>query len=143
LVDNYIDIFVIAGYNDYKKVNTVFGKLRCYIMANSLPMSNILDALVPITRFNRGESNKIFDEVKADGYKIVVKNNVPACVLISPERYKALMEALEDRYLIALAEERERNGTGATIPFEDILAEDGLTLADLEDVPMEYGVDFE
>ena len=112
-------------------------------MAHSLPMSNMLDSLIPITRFNKGESNKIFDEVKASGYKIVVKNNAPACVLLSPERYKALIDTLEEEYLCALVEERERNGSGTTIPFADILAKHGTTLKELDEIPMEYGVDFE
>lgn len=103
-------------------------------MVNSLPASDILDALVPITRFNRGESSKIFDEVKKTGYKIVVNSDVPACVLISPERYKALMDALDDAYLLNLALEREANGSGKTYTFEEILAEDGLTLKDLDDM---------
>jgi hypothetical protein len=49
-------------------------------------------------------------------------------------------EALEDEYLLALAEERLRNGTGVTYTFEEILAKDGLTLADIqamEDVEIE------
>jgi PHD/YefM family antitoxin component YafN of YafNO toxin-antitoxin module len=107
---------------------------------NGLPTSSTLDALIPITRFNRGEANKIFDEVEAAGYKIVVKNNVPACVLISPEKYKEMIEMFEDHHLFALAKERERNDNGMTHSFEDLLAKDGLTLADIdamEDVEIE------
>ena len=112
-------------------------------MYNPISLSNALDALVPITRFNRGEANKIFDEVRETGCKIVVKNNAPACVLLTPERYKEMVDMIEDQYLLALAEERERNDTGKTYTFEEVLAKDGLTMADLEDIPMEYGVDFE
>ena len=36
------------------------------------------------------------------------------------------------KYLLSLAEERIRNDNAPTIPFEKILAEDGLTIADLE-----------
>ena len=39
----------------------------------------MMKAMIPITRFNRGEANKIFDEVEASGYKVVVKTiNLPA-----------------------------------------------------------------
>jgi hypothetical protein len=41
-------------------------------------------------------------------------------------------EALEDEYLLALALERERNDTGVTYTFAEVLAKDGLTFADLE-----------
>ncbi len=109
-------------------------------MLNVLALSNALDALVPITRFNKGEANKVFDEVRESGCKVVVKNNVPACVLLSPETYKELIELIEDQYLLALAEERIKNDTGETYTFEEVLAENGLTLADLdaiEDVEFE------
>lgn len=35
-------------------------------------------------------------EVETTGTKIVVKNNKPACVLISPAQYESLMEMLSD-----------------------------------------------
>ena len=101
-------------------------------MLNSLPISNTLDALIPISRFDKGEADEIFDEVRESGWKIVVKNNVPACVMLTPERYKEMMELIEDEYLLALVEERERNGSGVTYSFEEVLAKDGLTLADVE-----------
>jgi PHD/YefM family antitoxin component YafN of YafNO toxin-antitoxin module len=93
---------------------------------------NILDALIPISRFNKGEASKIFDEVRLSGYKIVVKNNVPACVLITPERYQEMVDMIEDQYLLELAEERERNSTGVEYSFEEILSERGLTTADID-----------
>ncbi|MDR0446252.1 MAG: type II toxin-antitoxin system Phd/YefM family antitoxin [Oscillospiraceae bacterium] len=103
------------------------------MMTSSRMTGEMLDALVPITRFNRGESGKIFDEVKAAGCKVVVKNNVPTCVLISPERYKELMEELDDAYLLSLALEREATGSGKTYTLEEMLAMDGLTLDALDD----------
>ncbi len=109
-------------------------------MLNYLSLSNTLDALVPITRFNKGEANKVFDEVREAGCKVVVKNNVPACVLLAPETYKNLVDLIEDQYLLALAEERERNDTGEYYTFEEILAQDGMTLEELdamEDVEIE------
>ena len=101
-------------------------------MLNVLSLSSALDALVPITRFNRGEANKIFDEVRESGCKIVVKNNTPACVMLTPERYQEMMELIEDQYLLALAEERLKNDTGVDISFEELLAEEGRTIADIE-----------
>jgi hypothetical protein len=50
-------------------------------------------------------------------------------------------EILEDEHLLALALEREKNGSGKTYSFEEILAEDGLTIEEIdnmEDVELEY-----
>ena len=65
---------------------------------------NVLDSIIPISRFNKGEANKIFSDVKKFGTKIVVKNNVPECVLMSPQTYQQMMEEYEDAVLAAEAE---------------------------------------
>ncbi|MDR0999263.1 MAG: type II toxin-antitoxin system Phd/YefM family antitoxin [Clostridiales bacterium] len=101
-------------------------------MANNVFSGNILDAFVPISRFNKGEAYKIFDEVRASGCKIVVKNNTPTCILLAPERYQAMMDIIDDHYLLALAEERLKNDDGVSHSFEEVLAKDGLTLSDIE-----------
>ncbi|MDR2558148.1 MAG: type II toxin-antitoxin system Phd/YefM family antitoxin [Oscillospiraceae bacterium] len=106
-------------------------------MINSLSVSSMLDALVPISRFNKGEANKIFDEVKESGCKIVVKNNVPACVLLTPERYQEMLEMLEDQYLLALAEERVKRGNGRTYSFDDVIKSHGFTKEELEGTEVE------
>jgi PHD/YefM family antitoxin component YafN of YafNO toxin-antitoxin module len=102
-----------------------------------------LDSLVPITRFNRGEAGKIFDEVREAGLKIVVKNNHPACVMLAPERYNAMMDIIHDQYLLELAEERLKNDNGIYHPAEKVYAELGIEADDLDEIPMEYGVDWE
>lgn len=54
------------------------------------------------------------------------------------------IDAFEDEYLLELALERKKNDTGVRISFEEILAEDGLTIEDIdrmieeEDVELEY-----
>jgi len=109
-------------------------------MLNEISLSNSLDALVSITRFNRGEANKIFEEVRESGCKIVVKNNVPTCVMLAPERFKAMVDMIEDQALLAVAEARMRYNSGELRSFEDVLNKDGLTLADvdnMEDVEIE------
>ena len=73
---------------------------------NAINSINILDSIIPISRFNKGEANRIFTEVKNDGIKIVVKNNIPECVLISPKDYQALIEQYEDALLLAEANKR-------------------------------------
>jgi len=109
-------------------------------MLNEISLSNALDAVIPITRFNRGEASKIFDEVKESGCKVVVKNNIPTCVMLTPERFKEMIDMIEDQALIAVAEARLQYSTGKVYSLEELLAEDGLTLADIdamEDVEIE------
>lgn len=102
-------------------------------MLGVVAMSSALDAMVPISRFNRGEANKIFDEVRATGCKIVLKNNEPICVLLSPERYQEMVEMIEDQYLLALVEERERNGSGITYSAEEVYSKLGVD-GDLDEI---------
>ena len=50
-------------------------------------MNNIMGAIqntISISLFNRGLAGKIFDEVKRCDAKVVMKNNVPECVLMPP-----------------------------------------------------------
>lgn len=63
----------------------------------------ILTNTVSISDFNRGLAGRIFESVRKDGPKVVMKNNVPECVLLSPEEYRALMEELEQLHKAAEA----------------------------------------
>ena len=101
-------------------------------MIDSVLRGNVLDALIPISRFNKGEANKIFDEVRVSGFKVVVKNNTPTCVLLTPEMFKEMTDLIDDQYLIKLAEERLRTNNPSTHSFEEVLAKDGHTIMDIE-----------
>ena len=109
----------------------------------NMPSSRVLDLTVPITRFNKGEANKVFDEVKQSGCKIVLKNNTPACVLISPDKYREIMDEIEDARLYALVAERIESDTGITHSAEEVYERLGIQDDALDEIPMEYGVDFE
>lgn len=85
-------------------------------------VSNFMNSMVPITRFNKGEASKIFDEVIAAGIKIVVKNNKPSCVLMAPEKYAEMSEELENYRLIVEADHRIQIAKGSDfVSQEDIL----------------------
>jgi len=104
-------------------------------MDSQASVISMMKAMIPITRFNRGEANKIFEEVETSGYKVVVKNNKPACVLISPEKYEALMELLSDYHLLLEAQERMANHDNSEVKTQDeVMHELGLTDADLDGV---------
>lgn len=78
------------------------------IMKN-LSMKSMLNQIVPISRFNRGEANKIFAELKKTGVKAVLKNNVRVGVLVEPGQYDEMVELLEDYALFLEAEQRVKN----------------------------------
>ena len=101
-------------------------------------MTSVVSAIrntVPITQFNRGLAGQIFEDVKAHGPKVVMKNNAAECVLLSPEEYVRLMDELNDARLAALAAERLANLDPATlVPAEKVWERLGITQADLDAV---------
>lgn len=105
---------------------------------NNMSIVGMMNSMVPITRFNKGEATKIFDEVEHSGTKIVVKNNKPACVLISPAQYESLMEMISDYMLHAEAEARmANNNPSENICQDDMMKELGISQEDLDDIDVE------
>lgn len=98
---------------------------------------NIIAAIqntISITQFNRGLAGKIFQEVKQTGAKVVMKNNAPECVLLSPEEYVRLMDEVNDARLLTLAVKRMENfNPNNTIPENQVMNELGITDEDLSD----------
>ena len=108
-------------------------------MRSNMQAAEFMRSMVPVSRFNKGEAAKIFDEVSRTGIKIAVKNNKPACVLLSPERYESLLEEIEDLELMMEAEKRIEEG-GLTYPQEEVMQRLGISQADIdaaEDVEIE------
>lgn len=103
-----------------------------------ISVTGMLKTLIPISRFNKGEANKIFDEVETTGTKIVVKNNKPACVLISPTQYESLMEMLSDFILKEEAQARmEHYNASENRTQEQMLQEFGIPQSELDTVDVE------
>ncbi len=74
---------------------------------NAINTLKLINAIIPITRFNKGEAGKIIDEVKQNGPRIIVKNNVPECVMISLEDYNSLTEAANRTVTLNVSKEAE------------------------------------
>ena len=107
-------------------------------MKYNTSIKDIMNFIVPITRFNRGEASKIFDEVEENGFKIVIKNNIPACVLVKPARYEEMIEMLDDYSLFFEAEKRlETAATEGYISNEQVLNELGIRDSDLDEVEVD------
>lgn len=78
--------------------------------------------------------------MKQSGAKVVMKNNVAECVLISPEEYVRLMDEVNDARLLAVASERMAHFNPATLISEEEMnrrlgiTEDKLTGFDEVDI---------
>ena len=104
----------------------------------TMSITEMMKAMIPITRFNKGEANKIFDEVQTEGTKIVVKNNKPACILLSPTRYESLIETLSDYMLYTEAENRIKNNSDSeNLTQDDVMREFGVSQDDLDGIDVE------
>ena len=101
-------------------------------------MQSVVSAIsntVSISQFNRGLAGKIFTDVKKTGAKVVMKNNEAEVVLLPPDQYVELMDALNDYKLLTLAMERlDHYDPAALIPEEEMNRELGLTQEELDSV---------
>ena len=87
---------------------------------------------VSISLFNRGLAGKVFQEVRKSGAKVVIKNNEPECVLLSPEEYIRLMDEVNDARLLEIAVARmQQYDPAAVVSAEEVYAKCGITEEDL------------
>ena len=100
--------------------------------------ADILQSLVPISQFNKGQAAKIFDRLHSENELIVLKNNQPSAIILSPEEYTRLTEIEEDYYLLLEANRRlEADGNNKTVSLDTVMNELGISedeLLDAEDV---------
>lgn len=97
-------------------------------------ISSAITNTVSISLFNRGLAGKIFEEVKHNGAKVVMKNNTAECVLLSPEEYVSIMEELNDARLLIMANNRmEQANIKDAITAEDVYLDLGISAEDLAD----------
>ena len=99
-----------------------------------LLLSELDSAIIPVTRFNRGESSKIFKELQKDGVRAVFKNNKREAVIMSPAFYDSLMELLADQLLMEEAEKRLSVKTKKYVSLEESMKRHGITEKMLEEI---------
>lgn len=103
--------------------------------------ANLLHRLVPISQFNKGQAAKIFDRLHSEKELIVLKNNQPSAIILSPEEYTRLTEIEEDYFLLLEANKRiEENGDKQTVSFDSVMRNLGISeqeLLDTEDIDIE------
>lgn len=56
---------------------------------------NLLNNLVSVTMFNQGQASKIFNRLQDEKQIVVLKNNIPTAVLLSPDEYDRLLSLAE------------------------------------------------
>lgn len=96
-------------------------------------MANIMECLIPISQFNKGQAAKIFNRLKETKELFVLKNNQPSAVILSPEEYTRLTEIEENyRLLVEAANRLDMNGNKPTIPVETVMKDLGINKEDLE-----------
>lgn len=104
--------------------------------------ADLLQSLVPISQFNKGQAAKIFDRLHSERELIVLKNNQPSAIILSPEEYTRLTEIEEDYFLLLEANKRiEENGDNRTVSFDSVMNNLGISneeLLDTEDVDIEW-----
>lgn len=94
-----------------------------------------IENTVSISSFNRGLAGQIFSEVKQSGAKVVMKNNAPECVLMSPQEYVKLMDEIHNARLLVLTSQRmEKYNPDDNISFRDIQEELGITDEELNEL---------
>lgn len=93
-----------------------------------------LTSTVSVSDLTRSGAKKIFDSLKKDDLKIILKNNKPIAALVSTKRYQDLLEKEEDLRLLQLAVDRKASRTGYT-SRTDFLKENGILEDDLRDLP--------
>lgn len=52
---------------------------------------NLLNNLVSVTMFNQGQASRIFNRLQDEKQIVVLKNNTPTAVLLSPDEYDRLL----------------------------------------------------
>ena len=93
--------------------------------------ADILDSLVPITQFNRGQASRIFDRLHSESQLIVLKNNQPAAIILSPSEFQRLSEIEEDYTLLLEATRRLKEDSSSTSSREELMSELNISEADL------------
>ena len=96
-------------------------------------IENITQSTIPISVFDNGMAEEVFDEVRRSGTKVVMKNDYAECILMSPEDYVKMSDEYNDFKLLTLALERLKNyDPSKLISEEEFDRMFGITEEDLE-----------
>lgn len=89
--------------------------------------------MIPISQFNKGQAAKIFDRLHSEKELIVLKNNQPSAIILSPEEYTRLTEIEEDYLLLIEANRRmEISENRPTVSMKNVMNDLGISEEELE-----------
>lgn len=92
-----------------------------------------LNRLVSISQFSKGQAAQVFERLKSEPQLVVLKNNVPAGVLLSPAEFSRMAEIEENYALLLLAQRRlAGNNLAGALSEEQVMKDLGLTEADID-----------
>lgn len=104
-------------------------------------MTNVTTALtntISISQFENNSATKIFNEVKKSGAKVVMHNNEPECVLLSPSEYLSLMAELNKAKSMLDSDENDVIfDLSMTLSEEEMLKRLGITQEELDEMEEE------
>ena len=93
---------------------------------------------VPISCFDRGGASKIINAVEHDGPTVVMNNDHPVCVLLSPKQYEVMIEMLSDTLLLEEAESRmAMNDDTRNNSQEEMMRTLGISQEELDAIDVE------
>lgn len=96
--------------------------------------ANLLQCLIPTSQFNKGHAAKIFDGFTLRMRPLIVlKNNQPSAIILSPEEYTRLTEIEEDYLLLIEANRRmEISEDRPTVSMKNVMNDLGISEEELE-----------
>lgn len=83
-----------------------------------------LDNLVSVSELSHGGASRALARVTNNNPVVVMRNNKPAAVVITPEDYKRYTEAEEDFALYLEAVDRMKRDDGERLSMKDAFGED-------------------
>ncbi len=96
-------------------------------------LSGAINHTVSISQFHKGMAAQIFSDVRKHGAKVVIKNNEPECVLLSPAEYMDFIEELADLRIELMTLQRIADGAlEHTHTHKEVMENLGITEEDLD-----------
>lgn len=133
VIDEFEIIILLANFHINLPIK-VYTIVKESDFMNASTFKTFMSTTVSISDLTRAGAKKIFDNLKKDQSKIILKNNKPIAALVSTERYQELLEKEEDLQLMQLAMSR-MNENAKYISSEQFYKDNGIDNEYLDDLP--------
>lgn len=140
VIDEFEIIILLANFHINLPIKVAIVNIKVYTIVkesdfmNASTFKTFMSTTVSISDLTRAGAKKIFDNLKKDQSKIILKNNKPIAALVSTERYQELLEKEEDLQLMQLAMSRMNENT-KYISSEQFYKDNGIDNEYLDDLP--------